>query len=169
MKIGENLLKEVPVEKSILVDFDKFITLANKWKAKWVHEGYSWFPKKKTPIRPQCRQYSVHLIHFFYWEDNCKDPWGSIQWRFQLINGTITGQSTWRSLTIFGCSKSCLGLINSVEPTNSEEEERGGGRVSEEREKGAMITLILSLLTLFLICETWQFYQNITLKNYQEN
>ena len=48
MKIGENLLKEVPVEKSILVDFDKFITLANKWKAKWVHEGYSWFKKKKT-------------------------------------------------------------------------------------------------------------------------
>ena len=40
MKIGENLLNEVPVEKSILVDFDQFITLVNKWKAKWVHEGY---------------------------------------------------------------------------------------------------------------------------------
>ena len=80
MKIGENLLKEVPVEKSIFVDFDQFITLVNKCKAKWVHEGYS-----------------------------------------------------------------------------------------EKREKGAMITLISSLLTLFLICETWQFYQNITLKNYQEN
>ena len=66
MKIGENLLNEVPVEKSILVDFDQFITLVNKWKAKWVHEGYSWFQKKKTPIRPQCRQYSVHLIYFFY-------------------------------------------------------------------------------------------------------
>ena len=169
MKIGENLLRRVPVEKSIFVDFDQFITLVNKWKAKWVHEGYSWFQKRKTPKRPQCRQYSVHLIYFFYWENNCKDPWGSIQRRFQLINVTITGRSTWRSLIIFGCSKSCLGLINSVEPTNSEEEERGGGRVSEEREKGAMITLILSLLTLFLICETWQFYQNITLKNYREN
>ena len=40
MKIGENLLKEVPVEKSIFVDFDQFITLVNKWKAKSVHEGY---------------------------------------------------------------------------------------------------------------------------------
>ena len=48
MKIGENLLNEVPVEKSILVDFDQFITLVNKWKAKWVHEGYSWFKKKKN-------------------------------------------------------------------------------------------------------------------------
>ena len=170
MKIGENLLRRGTSRKIYLfVDFDQFITLVNKWKAKWVHEGYSWFQKRKTPKRPQCRQYSVHLIYFFYWEDNCKDPWGSIQRRFQLINGTITGRSTWRSLTIFGCSKSCLGLINSVEPTNSEEEERGGGRVSEEREKGAMISLILSLLTLFLICETWQFYQNITLKNYREN
>ena len=56
--------------------------------------------------------------------------------------------------------------LNSVERTNSEEAERGGGRISEKREKGAMITLISSLLTLFLICETWQFHQNITLKNY---
>ena len=40
MKIGENLLNEVPVEKSILVDFDPFITSVNKWKSKWVHEGY---------------------------------------------------------------------------------------------------------------------------------
>ena len=80
IKIGENLLNEVPVEKSILVDFDQFITLVNKWKAKCVHEGYS-----------------------------------------------------------------------------------------EKREKGAMITLILSLLTLFLICEKWQFHQNITLKNTEEN
>ena len=30
MKIGGNLLNEVPVEKSILVDFDLFITLVNK-------------------------------------------------------------------------------------------------------------------------------------------
>ena len=44
--------------------------------------------------------------------------------------------------------------LNSVERTNSEEAERAGGRISEKREKGAMITLISSLLTLFLICET---------------
>ena len=50
--------------------------------------------------------------------------------------------------------------------TNSEEAEIAGGRISEKREKGAMITLISSLLTLFLICETWQFHQSITLKNY---
>ena len=41
--------------------------------------------------------------------------------------------------------------LNSVERTNSEEAERAGGRISEKREKGAMITLISSLLTLFLI------------------
>ena len=51
--------------------------------------------------------------------------------------------------------------LNSVECTNSQEAERAGGRISEKREKGAMITLILSLLTLFLICETWQFHQKI--------
>ena len=45
MKIGENLLNE---EKSILVDFDQFITLVNKWKAKWVREGYSWLKNTKT-------------------------------------------------------------------------------------------------------------------------
>ena len=56
--------------------------------------------------------------------------------------------------------------LNSVERTNSEEVERAGGRISEKREKGAMITLISSLLTLFLICETWQFHQSITLKKY---
>ena len=49
IKIGENLLNEAPVEKSILVDFDQFITLVNKWKAKWVHEGYSWFKKGLPP------------------------------------------------------------------------------------------------------------------------
>ena len=56
--------------------------------------------------------------------------------------------------------------LNSVERTNSEEADGEGERISEKREKGAMITLILSLLPLFLICETWQFHQNITLKNY---
>ena len=56
--------------------------------------------------------------------------------------------------------------LNSVERTNSEEADGEGERISEKREKSAMITLILSLLPLFLICETWQFHQNITLKNY---
>ena len=32
--------------------------------------------------------------------------------------------------------------LNSVERTNSKEAEKGGGRISEKREKGAMITLI---------------------------
>ena len=109
MKTGENLLNEVPKQKSILVDFDQFITLVNKWKAKWVHEGYSWL-KKKTPKRPRCRQYSLHLIYFFY----SGQLQGSVSVRsmkVQLINDTITGRSTWRSLTIFGCSKLCLDLI----------------------------------------------------------
>ena len=56
--------------------------------------------------------------------------------------------------------------LKSAERTSSEEVDRGGGRISEKREKGAMITLILSLLTLFLICETGQFHQNVTLKNF---
>ena len=38
MKIDENLLNELPKEKAILVDFDQYITLVSKWKAKWVHE-----------------------------------------------------------------------------------------------------------------------------------
>ena len=38
--------------------------------------------------------------------------------------------------------------LNSVERTNSVEADRGGGRFSEKREKGAMITLISSLLTI---------------------
>ena len=45
MKTGENLVNEVPVEKSILADFDQFIILVNKWKGKWVHEGYRKNPK----------------------------------------------------------------------------------------------------------------------------
>ena len=131
MRIGENLLNEVPVGKSILVDFDQFTTLVTTWKAKWVHEGYSWF--KKTPKRPLCRQYSLHLIYFFCWEDNCKDPWGSVQLGFQLINGTITGRSTWRSFTIFGCSKSFLDL--KVLNARTVKAERGAGRISEREER----------------------------------
>ena len=67
IKIGETLLNEVPVEKSILVDFDQFITLVNKWKAKWVHEGYSWLKKKpKTTPVSAVLPLSDYLIYFFY-------------------------------------------------------------------------------------------------------
>ena len=49
MKIGQNLLNE-RVEKTILADFDQFIILVNKWKAKWVHEDIH--GSKKPPKRP---------------------------------------------------------------------------------------------------------------------
>ena len=52
MRIDENLLNEVPLEKSILVDFDQLITFVNKWKAKWLQKGYSWFKKKNTKTTP---------------------------------------------------------------------------------------------------------------------
>ena len=72
MKIGENLLNEVPVEKSILVDFDQFITLLNKWKANWVHEGYSWLKRttKTTPVSAVLPPSDL----LFLLDDNCKDP-----------------------------------------------------------------------------------------------
>ena len=167
MRIGQNLLNEVPVEKSILVDFDQFTTLVTKWKAKWVHEGYSWFKKntKTTPVSAVLPPSDL----LFLLEDNCKDPWGSVQWikvsTNQWHNYGSVHLAIFDHLWVF----EIVSGLNSVERTNSEEAERGGGRISEKREKGAMITLILSLLTLFLICETWQFHQNITLKNYWEN
>ena len=161
--MGENLLNEVPVEKSILVDFDQFITLVNKWKAKWVHEGYSWFKKntKTTPVSAVLPPSDLLFLLRGQLQGSMKvrsmkvstNQWhnyGSVHlaifdhlWVFEIMSG-----------------------LNSVERTNSEEADRGGGRISEKREKGAMITLILSLLTLFLISETWQFHQNITLKNF---
>ena len=67
---------------------------------------------------------------------------------------------------IFPVFSPCPSWPSVATERDSEEAERGGGRISEKREKVEMITLILSLLTLFLICETWQFHQNITLKNY---
>ena len=72
MQIGENLLNEVPVEKSILVDFDQFITLLNKWKANWVHEGYSRLKKttKTTPVSAVLPPSDL----LFLLEDNGKDP-----------------------------------------------------------------------------------------------
>ena len=148
---------------SLIVDFDQFITLLNKWKANWVHEGYPWLKKstKTTPVSAvlppsdllfllrgqlQCsvRVRSMKVL------TNQWHNYGSVHlaifdhlWVFEIVSG-----------------------LNSVERTNSEEAERAGGRISEKREKGAMITLISSLLTLFLKCETWQFHQSITLKNY---
>ena len=126
MKIGENLLNEVPKEKSILVDFDQFITLVNKWKAKWVHEGYS--SDLLFLLRGQL-QGSVR-VHSKKISTNQWHNYGSVHlaifdhlWVFEIVSG-----------------------LNSVERTNSEEAERGGRRISEKREKGAMITLILSLL-----------------------
>ena len=57
--------------------------------------------------------------------------------------------------------------LNSVERTRTVKKQKEEAEEFQKREKkGAMITLILSLLTLFLICETWEFRQNITLKNY---
>ena len=73
MKIGENLLNEVPVEKSILVDFDQFITLLNKWKATWVHEGYIHGSKKNTKTTPVSAVLPAYDL-LFVLEDNCKDP-----------------------------------------------------------------------------------------------
>ena len=105
----------------------------------------------------------------FLLEDNCKDPWGSVQWikvsTNQWHNYGSVHLAIFDHLWVF----EIMSGLNSVERTNSEEADRGGGRISEKREKGAMITLILSLLTLFLICETGQFHQNVTLKNFWEN
>ena len=159
MKIGENLLNEVPVEKSILVDFDQFITLVNKWKAKWVHEGYSWL-KKNTKTTPVSAVLPPSDLLF-------------------LLRGQLQGSMRVRSMKVstnqwhnYGSVHLAIfdhlwmfeivSELNSVERTNSEEADGEGERISEKREKGAMITLILSLLPLFLICETWEFHQNIT-------
>ena len=128
MKIGENLLNEVPVEKSILVDFDQFITSVNKWKARWVHEGYSWLKNTKmTPVsaapplsdllfllRRQLQGFvRVCSIRI---STNQWHNYGSVHltifdhlWVFEIVSGP-----------------------ESVERTNSEEAERGGGRISEK-------------------------------------
>ena len=46
--------------------------------------------------------------------------------------------------------------LNSVERTRTVKKQKEEVEEFQKREKkGAMITLILSLLTLFLICETW--------------
>ena len=126
MKIGENLLNEVSVEKSILVDFDQFITLVNKWKAKWVHEGHSWFKRKKTTTVSAGLPPSDLLF---------------------LLRGQMQGSVKVRSMKVstnqwhnYGSVYSAIfdhlwvleivSGLNSVERTNSEEAERGGGRIS---------------------------------------
>ena len=106
----------------------------NKWKPKWVHVGYSWSQKKrkkknKTPKRPkwssksqedtlikvngqQCRQYSVLPQSDLLFP--LRTLQGSVSVRLIKVSTnqcTIGGGSTWRSLIIFGCSKSCLDLI----------------------------------------------------------
>ena len=113
------------MEKSILVDFDQFMTLANKWKAKWAHEGYSWFKKKKkntkaTPVSAVLPPSDL----LFLLRGQLQ---GSVRVRSMKVslNGTITGRSTWRSLTIFGCSKSCLDLIVLNARTVKRQEEEG--------------------------------------------
>ena len=128
MKIGENLLNEVPVEKSILVDFDQFITSVNKWKARWVHEGYSWLKNTKMtpvsaalplsdllfPLRGQLQGFvRVCSIRI---STNQWHNYGSVHltifdhlWVFEIVSGP-----------------------ESVERTNSEEAERVGGRISEK-------------------------------------
>ena len=73
MRIGENLLNEVPLEKSILVDFDQLITFVNKWKAKWLQKGYSWLKKKNTKTTPVSAVLPPSDLLFLL-EDNCKDP-----------------------------------------------------------------------------------------------
>ena len=160
LKIGQNLLNEVSVEKSILADFDQFITLVNKWKAKWwLKKNHQNDPSVGStpsiwftfPLRGQL-QGSVN-VRSMKVSTNQWQHYGSVQlaifdhlWVFEIVSA-----------------------LNSIERTNSEEADREGEIISEKREKGAMITLILSLLPLFLICETCQFHQNITLKNYWEN
>ena len=126
MRIGENLLNEVPVEKSILVDFDQFITLVNKWKAKWVHEGYSWL--KNTKTTPVWAVLPPSDLLF-------------------LLRGQLQGSMKVRSMKVstnqwhnYGSVYSAIfdhlwvleivSGLNSVERTNSEEAERGGGRIS---------------------------------------
>ena len=57
-------------KKSIVVDFDQFITLVNKWKAKSVHEGYSFFQKKKNtkkaPVSAVLRKNYFTLLYFTF-------------------------------------------------------------------------------------------------------
>ena len=131
MKIGENLLNEVPVEKSILVDFDQFITLVNKWKAKWVHEGYSWLKKKNTKTTPVSAVLPPSDLLFLLR--------GQLQGFLRVLSTKIsTNQSNnygsvhlamFDHLRVF----EIVSGLESVQRTNSEEAERGGGRILEKR------------------------------------
>ena len=137
IKIGENLLNEIPVEKSILVDFDQFITLVNNWKAKWVHEGYSWLKKKNTKTTPVSAVLPLSDLLFLL----RGQLQGSVRVRSMKISTDQWHNYGSVHLAIFDhlwVLKIVSGL-NSVERTNSEEAERGGGRISEKREKGARL------------------------------
>ena len=118
------------------------------------HEGYSWFQKENKKHESDPSVSSTPSIWFTF-----------------LLRGQLQGSVRVRSMKVSTNQWHNYGSVhlaifdhlwvfeivsglNSVERTNSEEAERGGGRIWEKREKGAMITLILSLLTLFLICET---------------
>ena len=132
MKIGENLLNEVPVEKSILVDFDQFITFVNKWKAKWVHEGYSWFKKKNnTKTTPGSAVLPPSDLLFLLREQ----LQGSMKVRSMKVSTNKWhnyGSVHWAIFDHLWVLEIVSGL-NSVERTNSEEPERGGERISEKR------------------------------------
>ena len=132
MRIGENLLNEVPVEKSILVDFDQFITFVNKWKAKWVHEGYSWFKKKNnTKTTPGSAVLPPSDLLFLLREQ----LQGSMKVRSMKVSTNKWhnyGSVHWAIFDHLWVLEIVSGL-NSVERTNSEEPERGGERISEKR------------------------------------
>ena len=114
------------MEKSILVDFDQFITPVNKWKANWVYEGYSWF-KKKTPKRSQCRQYSLHLIYFFLLRRQLQ---GSMKVRSMKVSTNQWHNYGSVHLAIFDhlWVLEIVSGLNSVECMNSEETKKRRGK-----------------------------------------
>ena len=99
IKIGQNLLNEVPVEKSI--HFDQFITVVNKWKANWVLEGYSWL-KKNTKTTPLLAVLPPSNFRFLL----RRQLQGSVSVRSMKVS---TNQWHHR-VGPLGCSKSCLDL-----------------------------------------------------------
>ena len=133
------------------------------------HEGYSWFQKENKKHESDPSVSSTPSIWFTFLLRGQLQ--GSVRVRSMKVSTNQWHNYRSVHLAIFDhlWVFEIVSRLNSFERTNSEEAGRGGGRISEKREKGAMITLVLSLLTLLLICETWQFHQNITLKNHWEN
>ena len=118
---------------SLIVDFGQLITLLNKWKANWVHEGYPWLKKntKTTPVSAVLPPSDL----LFLLRGQLQ---GSVRVRSMKV---LTNQwHNYRSvhLAIFDhlWVFEIVSGLNSVERTNSEEAERAGGRISEKREKG---------------------------------